>query len=598
MIPNIDQLLRTSIAQAFQACFAHSVAPADVMLQTTRKDFAGDRTLVTFAYTKALGKGPEQLGETLGAWLKEHDALVVGYNVVKGFLNLEIADSFWASVLAAYQTLPNPVQLPATGQKVMVEYSSPNTNKPLHLGHLRNIFLGYSISQILKAAGHEVVMTNLINDRGIHICKSMLAYQRFGNGETPASAGIKGDHLVGKYYVAFDEAYRAEVKALEEAGAKEADAKANAPLMKAAQEMLRQWEEGNEEVIALWQTMNGWVYDGFEDTYRTIGVSFDHKYYESNTYLLGKDIVEEGVAKGVFYKKEDGSVWCDLTEEGLDQKLVLRSDGTSVYITQDMGTADLKYNDFGTERSIYVVGNEQDYHFKVLFHIMRKLGRPYAQGLYHMSYGMVSLPSGKMKSREGTVVDADDLLAELVSIAESRTRELGKIDDFDSEEARQLNHIMGVGAIKYYLLKVEPVKGMMFNPQESVDFQGNTATFIQYTHARIRSIERKAAEMGVSTTDITTVAPAAMHTAERNLALVLAEVQDRVQEAADGYSPATLANYFYEVAKTYNSFFAECPVLKAEDAHTIAFRVQLSSLTGSVLRHVGALLGIQMPERM
>lgn len=597
-IPDLDQLLRAAIAKAFLACYNHALEADGIMLQATRKDFAGDRTLVTFAYTKALGKGPEQIGQTLGEWLVANVEEVVGYNVVKGFLNLEVADSFWANTIAAYQQQSVPGQWPANGEKVLVEFSSPNTNKPQHLGHLRTNFLGYSVAQILKAYGHEVITCNLVNDRGIHICKSMLAYQRLGNGETPESSGIKGDHFVGKYYVAFDRAYKAEVNGLMEAGKTKEEAEATSTWMSEAKAMLRAWEAGDPEVLQLWELMNSWVLGGFKATYDRLGITFDQYYYESQTYLLGKDIVEEGLAKGVFYQKEDNSVWCDLTDIGLDQKLVLRSDGTSVYMTQDLGTSDMKYQQFGAERSIYVVGNEQDYHFKVLFGILTKLGRSYAPGMHHLSYGMVNLPSGRMKSREGTVVDADDLLTELETIAEERTRELGKIEDMESAAAKQLFHDLGEGAIKYYLLKVDPVKTMLFNPEESVDFQGNTATFIQYTHARISSIKRKAEQLGIDFGSIGQKAPNQLHPAERTLALQIADFKDVIKNAALSYSPALVANYLYDLAKAYNSFFAECPVFKAESQELVSFRAQLSELTGRVIKQAGLQLGISMPERM
>ncbi len=599
MIPQIDPLLKVAIANALDVCFQHTVAASDITLASTRKDFEGHRTLVTFAYTKALGKGPEQIGQALGAYLLANEPLVSGFNVVKGFLNLVVSDTFWATAFEAEVSTPTLSQLDPKTDKVMVEYSSPNTNKPMHLGHLRTNFLGYAVSNILKAAGHEVVMANLVNDRGIHICKSMIAYQMLANGATPESSGIKGDHLVGDYYVAFNDLLKAELKALEDQGMTEDEAKKQAPIQLKAQEMLQAWEAGDPEVIELWTRMNGWVYAGFESTYKSIGVSFDKYYYESQTYLLGKDIVEEGLANGVFYAKEDGSVWIDLSAEGLDHKLVRRKDGTSVYITQDMGTSDLKYADFGATKSIYVVGNEQDYHFAVLFQIMKKLGRPYAKGLYHLSYGMVELPAGKMKSREGTVVDADDLVALMIETARERTMELGKVLDFDTEEANALFEMLGVGAIKYYLLKVEPQKTMIFNPAESIDMQGNTATFIQYTHARIRSIVRKGTEMGLQLgIEANVPVPADLNKTERELIILLSELPIKVQEAADNYSPAVIANYTYELARAYNQFFAECPVFKAETPELIQFRVALSEVTGRAIKEAFGLLGIQVPERM
>ncbi|RYY37974.1 MAG: arginine--tRNA ligase, partial [Sphingobacteriaceae bacterium] len=473
-------------AQAVKELYNTDIAPADINLQETRKEFEGQLTIVTFPFTKVSRKSPEQTGADIGEYLKANVPQVAAYNVIKGFLNISIADSFWLDRLYT-DILPHTFAAPQyNGQKVMVEYSSPNTNKPLHLGHIRNNLLGYSIAQILDAAGYEVVKANLVNDRGIHICKSMLAWQHWGNGETPESSGLKGDHLVGKYYVIFDKEYKKQIDALKAEGQTEDEAKKNAPLIKEAQLMLLQWEQGDEAVLNLWRTMNSWVYAGFEQTYKQLGVDFDKYYYESNTYLLGKDIIEEGLAKGVFFKKEDGSVWIDLTEDGLDQKLVLRADGTSVYITQDLGTAQLKYNDFGMDKSIYVVGNEQDYHFKVLFLILQKLGKAGADGLFHLSYGMVDLPSGKMKSREGTVVDADDLMDEMETTAKEHTEALGKVEAFGKEEKAALYHTIGMGALKYFLLKVDPKKRLLFDPAESVDFQGHTGPFIQYTHARIK----------------------------------------------------------------------------------------------------------------
>lgn len=480
----------------------------------------------------------------------------------------------------------------------MVEYSSPNTNKPLHLGHLRNNFLGYSISEILKACGYDVVKANLVNDRGIHICKSMIAYQQKGNGETPQSAGLKGDHLVGKYYVLFDAAYRKEIKVLMEQGKTEDEAKKKAPIMQAAQDMLLRWELGDPETIKLWKTMNGWVYEGFNETYKTIGVDFDKMYYESDTYLLGKTTVEEGLAAGVFFKKEDGSVWIDLTAEGLDQKLVLRGDGTSVYITQDMGTADLKYKEFHMDRSIYVVGNEQDYHFVVLKHILKKLGRPYADGIYHLSYGMVDLPSGRMKSREGTVVDADDLVKEMIDTAEARTRELGKIEDFSGEEAKTLYRQLGLGAIKYFLLKVDPKKSMLFNPEESVEFQGNTGPFIQYTHARISAILRKATQLNALPSVADLKADYTLQESERNVLALLKDFPVKTEEAAETYSPALIANYVYSLAKEFNRMYNELPIIGNNTATEQAYRLILCILVKRTIREAMLFVGIEVPEKM
>ena len=567
-----------------------------LQLQPTRPEFVGDLTLVCFPFTKALGKGPEQVGQALGEYLVGHSADVEAFSVLKGFLNLKITDKSWLCALWNFTQSDTTKGLPARNQKVLVEFSSPNTNKPLHLGHLRNNFLGASLSELLAFAGYKVVKANLVNDRGIHICKSMVAYMKDGKSETPASAGIKGDHLVGKYYVRYDQLFREEVAALVAAGKTEEEAKAQAPIFLEAKQMLVDWEAGKPEVIELWKTMNGWVYEGFNATYQRLGISFDQFYYESDTYLLGKDIVDEGLAKGVFYRKEDGSVWIDLSGEGLDHKLVLRSDGTSVYITQDLGTADKKYQDFGMDRSIYVVGNEQDYHFDVLFRILKKMERPYAYGLHHLSYGMVDLPSGKMKSREGTVVDADELMDEMVSTARSRTQELGKIADFPAEELEKLYEILGVGAIKYFLLKVDPKKRMLFNPEESIELNGNTATAIQYTHARISAISRKAQQQNIGM-KLNHMPPVLSET-EKALVQHILRFESVVEEAAEEYSPAVVANYFYETSRLYNHFFAQESIFQAEDSDRIQFRVALSWHTGDVLRACGRILGITLPERM
>jgi arginyl-tRNA synthetase len=587
--------LQSAISEALNHLYQLKIDAGEVLLEDTRVDFEGDFTLVCFPYLKISKKNPEATAKEIGSYLSTHYAHIIAkFNVVKGFLNIVLADNIWIEKLQNIAADPNFGCLPENGIKVMVEFSSPNTNKPLHLGHLRNNFLGNSLSSILKAAGYTVIKANLINDRGIHICKSMLAYQESGLNETPESSGLKGDHLVGKYYVLFDQQYKKDVAMLIDSGMSEEQAKKEAPILKRAQQMLVDWENGNQEVIALWKKMNSWVYEGFEQTYRRMGVDFDKYYYESDTYLLGKDIVNEGLEKGVFYRKEDNSVWVDLTAEGLDHKLVLRGDGTSVYITQDMGTADLKSNDFGIQRSIYVVGNEQDYHFQVLFKILKKLGRPYADGLYHLSYGMVELPSGKMKSREGTVVDADDLMEAMVETAKERTSELGKIDELDEEASQQLYEMLGIGAIKYFLLKVDAKKKILFNPEESIELQGNTATAIQYTHARASSILRKAMQLNIEPVPTQVY----LNSAEKQLIKLLTKLPEKIQEAADNYSPAIVANYMYEVSREYNTFFAQVPVFKAESSEHVALRVYLSALTAQVLRFTGGLLGIQMPERM
>ncbi|MGN6179957.1 MAG: arginine--tRNA ligase [Mucilaginibacter sp.] len=580
--------------KAVKHLYNTDITTAEVNLQETRKEFEGQLTIVTFPFTKFSRKSPEQTGTEIGEFLKNEVKEIAGFNVIKGFLNISIADSYWLSQLYS-EILPADLSTSKpNGKKVMVEYSSPNTNKPLHLGHVRNNLLGFSVAQILEAAGYEVIKANLVNDRGIHICKSMLAWQLFGNGETPESTGEKGDHLVGKYYVIFDKEYKKEIDFLKSEGQTEEEAKKNAPLIKQAQEMLQKWEAGDEEVINLWKTMNTWVYDGFGKTYHALGVDFDKFYYESDTYLLGKDIVEEGLAKGVFFEKEDGSVWIDLTADGLDQKLVRRSDGTSVYMTQDLGTAQLKYNDFHMDESIYVVGNEQDYHFKVLFLILQKLGKSWAKGLYHLSYGMVDLPSGKMKSREGTVVDADDLIAEMEATAKKQTEQLGKVEDFSEEEKQELYHTIGMGALKYFLLKVDPKKRLLFDPNESVDFQGHTGPFIQYTHARIKSVLSRAdVDFSENTTSVTELAPV-----ERDLIVILSQYTAVVNDAAANFSPAVVANYVYELAKAYNKFYHEKSILQAEDSELKKFRLQLSAASAKIISKGMNLLGINVPERM
>ncbi len=568
----------------------------NIEIQLTRKEFEGDYTIVLFPLLKFIKAKPEQIGEVLGAYLTEHVAEVTAYNVVKGFLNLTIADSYFLSFfgeIAAqerYGTTPITAESPA----MIVEYSSPNTNKPLHLGHIRNNLLGFSMAKILEATGKRVYKTQIINDRGIHICKSMIAWQLFGKGETPESTGLKGDKLVGKYYVLFDKAYKEEIAQLTAQGKTKEVAEREAPIFVKAQEMLRLWEQGDAATLALWKQMNQWVYDGFEVTYRNLGVSFDRNYYESETYLLGKDIVQRGLEQGVFYRKEDGSVWIDLTADGLDEKLVLRSDGTSVYITQDLGTATKRIEeDFPkVEGMIYTVGNEQDYHFKVLFLILQKLGFAWAKNLYHLSYGMVELPNGKMKSREGTVVDADDLMEEMVQVAEELSQELGKLDGYTQQQKQQLYRVIGLGALKYYILKVDPKKKIAFNPQESIDFQGNTGPFIQYTYARIQSILRKAGELPTLPT------LGDLHPKERELIKQLSLFASVVQQAADTYSPALIANYVYELVKEFNSFYQNVSILGEEDPVKRSLRIHLSRKVGEVIATGFDLLGIEVPERM
>lgn len=594
----IQEQILSDVSKAFATLFDHTVDASELSLQPTRKDFAGNYTFVMFPYSKITKASPEQGGTQIGEYLKRHSPIVSDFNVVKGFLNISVSDQKWIEVFEQLRQEEQIGQLPANGQKVMVEYSSPNTNKPLHLGHLRNNFLGFSLSEILKANGFEVIRTNLVNDRGIHICKSMVAYKHFGEGETPESSGIKGDHLAGKYYVRFDQEYKKQIAELIQDGLPEDEAKKNAPIMKEAQAMLIQWEAGEKEVISLWEKMNGWVYEGFAQTYETMGVAFDQYYYESNTYLLGKDIVEEGLHKAVFFKKEDGSVWADLSEEGLEEKLVLRGDGTSVYITQDMGTADLKYQDYQIDRSVYVVGNEQDYHFDVLFKILNKLGRPYGKGLYHLSYGMVDLPSGKMKSREGTVVDADDLMQEMIETAASHTQELGKIDGFTEEQAQELYRTLGLGALKYFLLKVDPKKRMLFNPQESIEFQGNTGPFIQYTHARISSILRKADQIGMDYNTISLNGISSIEECEQALIILLNDFIEKIKQAGKEYSPAVIAQYLFDLAKEYNRFYAELPIFNESDDQMQAFRIALSAQVAKTIKAGMKLLGIEVPEKM
>lgn len=593
----LENNIQNAISSAFSALYDHELTAANVALQPTRKEFEGSYTFVVFPYLKVTKGKPEDSGNQLGEWLVANTDFIESFNVVKGFLNLSITDTSWAITLDAIANDDDFGILSDNGEKVMIEFSSPNTNKPLHLGHLRNNFLGDATARILKANGYDVQKVNLVNDRGIHICKSMLAYDRMGNNETPESAGMKGDHLIGKYYVKFDQLYKEEIKALVNEGMDEEKAKKEAPSILAAQALLKQWEDGDPETVSLWEKLNGWVYEGFDTTYDTMGISFDTMYKESNTYLLGKELVEEGLQKGVCFKKEDGSVWVDLTDEGLDEKLVLRADGTAVYITQDMGTCDKKHKDFPFNKSVYVVGNEQDYHFKVLFAIMKKLGRSYADGLYHLSYGMVDLPSGKMKSREGTVVDADDLLQEMFDTAEQHTRELGKIEGMDEAEAQQLYKMLGLGALKYFLLKVDPKKRMLFNPQESIEFHGHTGPFIQYTHARISAILRRAKSLEVTDSfDSSKVGPLAQR--EVDLIYKLTTFEQTLKEAANEYSPAIVAQYVYDLAKEYNGFYQEIPIFNEENKDKIGFRITLSRMTARLIHQSMELLGIHVPERM
>lgn len=578
----------------------YGIAMENVEIQQTRKEFEGDYTLVLFPLLKHIKANPQEIGEKLGDYLSSHalwegQPIVSGYNVVKGFLNLSICENYFLHFLHQIAPEKDYGKKPITKDSpaVIVEYSSPNTNKPLHLGHIRNNLLGFSMAKIIEATGKKVYKTQIINDRGIHICKSMIAWQLFGKGETPESTGEKGDKLVGKYYVLFDKAYKEEIAGLISAGKTKEEAEREAPIFLKAQEMLRSWEQGDPETLALWKQMNQWVYDGFEVTYHNLGVSFDRNYYESETYLLGKDIVQRGLDEGVFYRKEDGSVWIDLTAEGLDEKLVLRSDGTSVYITQDLGTATKRIEeDFPkVEGMIYTVGNEQDYHFKVLFLILQKLGYTWAKNLYHLSYGMVELPNGKMKSREGTVVDADDLMEEMVQVAQELSQELGKLEGYSDQQKEQLYRVIGLGALKYYILKVDPKKKIAFNPQESIDFQGNTGPFIQYTYARIQSILRRAENCELPKS-------VSLHPKEKELIKLLSLFPEVVQNAADTYSPALIANYVYDLVKEFNSFYQNVSILGEEDTDKRSLRVHLSRKVGEVIATGFDLLGIEVPERM
>lgn len=590
---NLSETIISLTQQAIVALFNTEVPESSIALQDTRKEFVGEVTIVTFPFIKFSKKSPEETGVMIGEYLTANTELVTGYSTVKGFLNLSIASSYWLSSLAEINATTNFGKGPDKNSKVMVEYSSPNTNKPLHLGHVRNNLLGYSVAELLKYAGYEVIKANLVNDRGIHICKSMLAWEKFGNGETPESTGMKGDHLVGKYYVEFDKAYKKEIEHLIAQGLTEEQAKKEAPMIKEAQDMLLKWEQKDEHVLKLWKMMNDWVYAGFAVTYKSMGVDFDQYYYESNTYNLGKDIIDEGLAKGVFFKKEDGSVWIDLTDDGLDQKLVLRGDGTSVYITQDIGTAQMKYEQYQMDASLYVVGNEQEYHFKVLFLILEKLGKTWAKGLFHLSYGMVDLPSGKMKSREGTVVDADDLIAEMIQSAKEQSEALGKVSEFEEAEKENLYRMIGMGALKYYLLKVDPKKRLLFDPNESIDLQGHTGPFIQYSYARVQSILRKA-NVNIDTKILVDD----LNANEKECIMLMLKYPIIIEDSAKAYSPALLSNYLYELAKTFNKFYHDDPILKVEDEQRLQFRLMICQTTSRIIATGMALLGIEVPERM
>ena len=593
----IEKMLTQQVLEAVKACYGVELTEKDVQLQETRKEFAGDLTVVVFPFTRYSRISPEETAKELGEYLKQNIEEVETYNVIKGFLNVVISSAYWIEVLndVAKEEKYGYAKEPS-GKTYMIEYSSPNTNKPLHLGHIRNNFLGWSVSEIQKANGHNVIMVNLVNDRGIHICKSMIAWEKFANGATPESTGTKGDHFVGDYYVRFDKEYKAQIKELIEQGKTEEEAKKEAPILLEAQEMLRKWEAGDEKVVSLWRTMNDWVLKGFDETYKMMGISFDKVYFESQTYKKGRDLVLKGLADGVLYRKDTGSVWADLTGDGLDHKLLLRDDGTSVYMTQDIGTAYDRFNEFNMDQEIYVVGNEQNYHFQVLSLVCKKLGFDWADKIKHLSYGMVELPEGKMKSREGTVVDADDLIDEMIHTARTTSEELGKLDGYTKEEAEEVYRKVALGALKYFILKVDPKKTMMFNPKESIDFNGNTGPFIQYTYTRIKSVLRKAEEAGVK------IVPGDIHTAltekEQNLVKLIAKVPAVVKEAGDNYSPALIGNYAYELAKEFNQFYHDYSILKEENEKVRNLRLLLARQCSVAIQNAMGMLGIEMPERM
>lgn len=598
----IEEILQNSIASVLKQLYNIDTEKDAITLQKTKKEFAGDLTLVVFPYVKAARKSPEAVANEIGEAVAAQCPVVSAYNVLKGFLNFETDTKYWIDFVLQNADVEHfGFKAAPQGQApIVVEYSSPNTNKPLHLGHIRNNLLGWSVSELLKAAGNNVKKVNLVNDRGIHICKSMLAWLKYGNSETPESSGIKGDHLVGKYYVLFDLHYKAQIKELVEQGMSEDDAAKQAPLMLEAQEMLRRWEAKDPEVYALWEKMNSWVYAGFDVTYKRLGIDFDKVYYESQTYLLGKETVNKGLADGVLFRKDDGSVWADLTADGLDQKLLLRKDGTSVYMTQDLGTAQLRQKDFNADKLMYVVGNEQDYHFTVLKLILEKLGFEWGKKIYHLSYGMVELPNGKMKSREGTVVDADDLIDEMVATAEATSKEKGRSDDgADPQELAHLYYILAMGALKYFILKVDPQKNMLFNPAESIDFNGNTGPFIQYTHARIRSIIRKSQkQLHVDLSQVPDTSAITLTDKERDIVRLLHDAPSVIELAAQNYSPAMVANYVYDLAKSFNSFYQDTPILREENANVLKFRLQLCVFVSKVIKNMMGILGIEVPEKM
>ncbi len=591
---NPEQLVTKWVKEAVKNIYGEGATDNLFQTQATRKEFEGDITAVIFPLLKFSKKSPEITGDQIGSYITSNYKEIESYNVVKGFLNIKLTDEYWMDVFNTIASTQDYGQLPQSGKSVMVEFSSPNTNKPLHLGHIRNNLLGWSVSNLLKANGHKVIKVNLVNDRGIHICKSMLAWQRLSGKETPQNSGIKGDHLVGKYYVAFNDMLVKEVEELISQKVPREEAEKQAPILKAAQEMLVKWEKGDREVFELWEKMNSWVYEGFEKTYKRMGVSFDKIYYESQTYLLGKELVKEGVVKGVFSEKADGSVWCDLSADGLDEKLLLRADGTSVYMTQDLGTAHQRLSEYNLDEHIYVVGNEQSYHFQVLKLLLKKLGYEWSNNLYHLSYGMVELPEGRMKSREGTVVDADDLIENMVTTARETSLELGKLDDMPKEEKEQLFEMLGLGALKYFIIKVDPKKTMLFDPKESIDFSGNTGPFIQYTHARIRSILRKAEEQKLQAK----ITDSKINPREREIIKLLTNFPDKIREGGIDHSPAIIANYAYDLAKEFNQYYHEVSILKEEDINIKVQRLILIDTISAVLRKAMGILGIQLPERM
>ena len=591
---NPEQLISQKVKEAIVSLYGVDPEMNLIQTQATRKEFEGDITAVMFPLLKISRKSPEQTGEEIGKYISANCSDVENYNVVKGFLNIKLFWKYWLSVFSVIASTDDFGQQPESGKTVMVEFSSPNTNKPLHLGHIRNNLLGWSVAKVLEANGHNVLKVNLVNDRGIHICKSMIAWQKLANGESPDSAGIKGDHLVGKYYVAFNNILMKQIEDIKAKGVSQEEAEKNAPILKEAQEMLVKWENGDNEVVNLWKMMNSWVYDGFDKTYNRMGVSFEKTYYESETYLLGKTLVGEGVKKGVFYKKEDGSVWCDLTPDGLDEKLLLRADGTSVYMTQDLGTAHQRFSEYNLNEHIYVVGNEQNYHFQVLKLLLKKLGFEWADNIYHLSYGMVELPEGRMKSREGTVVDADDLIENMVNTARETSLELGKLENMSVEDQNYLFEILGLGALKYFIIKVDPKKTMLFDPKESIDFNGNTGPFIQYTHARIMSILRKAGEMNIASE----MSENELNPKEIEIIKILNLFPDKIREAGKEHSPAIIANYAYDLAKEFNQFYHEVSILKEESTKARSQRLVLINSIARVLRKAMGILGITLPERM